>query len=585
MVKARRQQKRHLPAVQGIRKGQVYVVLGSAVPLGILDIAAHDPAVLVFSGIVLAGVTFCSNDIAEGIENQMREMAAPDPRKVVAGTARIVDAIRNPEIKLPYRDQSVKARAIRMLALDKLGFVESQGVRARLGDEIAYVGQDEEDWDIVEDDDWDRVDDDAEDGDWDTVEEDGDSISYQIELGRIIETGDRLDPHINRILGKGMLLAGSQGTGKSNIVGLLAQCATGCQMPYLIIDFKGEFYPLCDLAPTGLRAICPIDGEDPSEQTFFLDTGTARDLARKMMEEFRQVVLDVPSYNGDSDYVAQVIAALLHALMDYARDVRKQGLEPWPALIITDEAHNFLPERQNLSAFAMLDRKGSFAALTSAYSRMANTGRSFGYTLVMATQRLPNIAKWSIANLQVKVILAHALKNDLDSCEEETGGLVDREDIKHLAQGTGIVVGLSREPLVVAFDKQRAPHVSNTPTVERIQDVMRFRYAAGNAPAEHENQGDGERGNQGKWLPEPSEYGKSEGNLSTSQNGISTISTPMGNPKITESAKIEVLQAVIAIQSQGLPLTRTALRDYLKWSGRKFSDVLKPICDEMHIAE
>src|SRR5690242_19296736 len=104
---------------------------------------------------------------------------------------------------------------------------------------------------------------------------------------------------------------------------------------------------------------------------------------------------------------------------------------------------------------------------------MGNAGRSFGYTLIMATQRLPNIAKWSIANLQNKVILAHAEKNDLDSCEEETGGLVKRDVIKGLKQGTGVVIGFTGEPVIVQFDKQLARHVSVTPKVAHLKQQFR----------------------------------------------------------------------------------------------------------------
>lgn len=294
-------------------------------------------------------------------------------------------------------------------------------------------------------------------------------VADALVLGVKIDTGERFDPLMDDLLGQGVLLAGSQGAGKSNIVGLIAQSAGTIGMPFLIIDFKGEFYPLIDVVPNGIVAGHP-DGRGQFANGYYsLTSENAADLAQAIMEGPFQVILDVPSYNGDNDEVAAVIANLLHGMMDWSHNIKKQGGEPWPCLVITDEAHNFLPERRDLSALVMQNPKESYGALTKAYSRMANTGRSFGYTLVMATQRLPNIAKWSIANLQVKVVMRHSEKNDLDACMTETGGLIEREDIKRLEQGTGIVVGFAQNPLIVRFDKQRARHVSITPKVAHLK--------------------------------------------------------------------------------------------------------------------
>ena len=290
-----------------------------------------------------------------------------------------------------------------------------------------------------------------------------------LHLGYNVETHERFTPHINQFLGRGALIAGSQGTGKSNLIGLLATSCGECSMPLVVIDYKGEFYPLCETLPNGIRAGHPSMREDVDGGFFGLTVESASELAALVMETPFQVIIDIPSYHGNNDSMARALAAFLHALMDYAVKVRRSGTEPWPCVVVTDEAHHFVPQMQNLSGLAMRNPKESFGTLMSAYSRMANTGRSFGYTLVMATQRLPNIAKWSIANLHNKFILAHAEKNDLDACVAETGGLIDREDIKHLPIGTGIVLGFTKEPCRVQFDAQ-PHHVSTTPGIERIAE-------------------------------------------------------------------------------------------------------------------
>jgi hypothetical protein len=290
-----------------------------------------------------------------------------------------------------------------------------------------------------------------------------------LKLGRVVKTQRRFDPLMKLLLGIGLLLAGRQGMGKSNIIGLIAYSAGKCGrhgMPLVVIDYKGEFYTLCAVVPNGIRAGHPSLSEEAGPGFFPLTVGTAVELAKIVMEGPFQVVIDIPSYNSDGDEIAEVLAAFLHGLMDWSRKQKED--DRIPCLVITDEAHHFLPQQQNRSGLVMIDPKKGYGAMKKAYSRLANTGRSFGFTLVMATQRLPLIDKGAIGNLGIKVIMGHTVQNDLDACEEETGGLIDSETIKALEPGVGIVVGLTKEPTVVQFDEQPARHVSVTPNIERL---------------------------------------------------------------------------------------------------------------------
>lgn len=285
-----------------------------------------------------------------------------------------------------------------------------------------------------------------------------------LKLGGVLATGQRFEPHINAILGKGAIIAGGQDAGKSNLTGLIAACAGKCYMSLVVFDLKGEFYTLTEVVPNGVRAGHPSFAEEAGDGYYSLTVENAREFAEIIMVYGFQAIIDIPSYNGNNDEIAEVMAVLLNGLMDWSQQQAEQ--DRLPCLVITDEAHNFLPESRNLSAMRMT--KDNYDLLQSAYSRMANTGRSYGYTLVMATQRIANIAKWSIANLRIKVIMAHAEKNDLDRCEEEVGkDVANRETVKTLEQGCGIVVGFTKEPYIVKFDKQPARHVSHTPMIER----------------------------------------------------------------------------------------------------------------------
>ncbi len=315
----------------------------------------------------------------------------------------------------------------------------------------------------------------------DDFEDELEEKQYQtlIELGKI--GSQQYLMHINGLLGAGALIAGCQGAGKSNLLGLLSHGASKCGVGVLIIDYKGEFYPVLDVVDIGVRAGHPNLAAEAGERYYVLTPSTALDFADMFLTFSDQgfvAVIDVPSYGGEVNLLAETLALVLNSLMDWSQ--RQKPADRLPCLIITDEAHNFVPEQPSRSGLRMA--KAQFDGLQSAYTRILNAGRSYGFTAVMATQRLTNIAKWSISNLQVKVIMRHTEKNDLDRCEEEAGEVADRATVKAMPKGSGIVIGLSPDPQIVAFKKQPAEHISVTPQIERVherreQPVMRPRFS------------------------------------------------------------------------------------------------------------
>lgn len=288
-----------------------------------------------------------------------------------------------------------------------------------------------------------------------------------IELGKI--GSQQYLMHINGLLGAGALIAGCQGAGKSNLLGLLSHGASKCGVGVLIVDYKGEFYPVLDVVDIGVRAGHPNLAAEAGERYYVLTPSTAPDFADMFLTFSDQgfvAVIDVPSYGGEVNLLAETLALVLNSLMDWSQ--RQKPADRLPCLVITDEAHNFVPEQPSRSGLRMA--KAQFDGLQSAYTRILNAGRSYGFTAVMATQRLTNIAKWSISNLQVKVIMRHTEKNDLDRCEEEAGEVADRATVKQMPKGSGIVIGLPPDPQIVAFKKQPAEHISVTPQIERVHE-------------------------------------------------------------------------------------------------------------------
>lgn len=285
-----------------------------------------------------------------------------------------------------------------------------------------------------------------------------------IRLGRVVATGQRFDPHVNQFLGDGGVIAGQPGAGKSNLLGLMATGAANCGLSTIVLDYKREFYTLQEVVPTFLRAGHASFASEAGEHYYILTGETAADLADIIMRYGFLAVIDVPSYAGRPNNLAEAITALLNALMDRAQAQEERNR--LPCLILVDEAHNFWPEERKLSAFSTMD-KANFDALQAAYNRIVTGGRSYGFTMIVATQRIANIAKWAIAPLQIKVIMRHREQNDLKRCKEDAGE-ADQRTITMLEPGQGIVIGLTEDPMTIQFDRQAARHVSVTPTVERV---------------------------------------------------------------------------------------------------------------------
>ncbi len=300
-------------------------------------------------------------------------------------------------------------------------------------------------------------------------QEEAAAFETHVKMGKVLvpagHAGERFDPHINSILGLGMVIAGAPGAGKSNLLGLLATGAVKCGMGGVIIDFKNEYYPLLKKVPCGVIAGHPSYAREAGENFFSLTPETARDLAEIIMTWSPYgflAVVNAPSYGGAPDLLGETIAALFDAMVDWSM-AQKEG-DRLPCITFVDEAHNYFPEARKLSAYPM--QAETFQVLCSAYNRMATAGRSFGHTLVVATQRIANIATWSIGTLQIKVIMKHTELNDLKRCNSETSA-AEPTVVRELEQGTGIVVGLSKKPLIIQFDRQPARHVSHTPGIER----------------------------------------------------------------------------------------------------------------------
>ncbi len=289
------------------------------------------------------------------------------------------------------------------------------------------------------------------------------SLGYLTNVGKLA----RFDPHMDMLLGKGLIVAGVQGMGKSNIAALVQESASHCDMPTVMFDLKREFHTIVDVAPNAIRAGHEsLQGSIPGY--FVLSAENADEFAHMVMTGKHQAIIDLQSYGRNLTDAANIITAVLNSFLAWAK---AQGEDNCiPCLMMLDEAQMFLPQNPQLSILSA----NTINTLQAAFFEMCNMGRTLGYTMCFFTQSIANMQKWAIRNCQRKIVGIHVEKNDLDRCEEEVDeDVATREKIKTLPEGVGVVIGFTPTQQLVKFDKRISRHVSNTPSIARLRQPLK----------------------------------------------------------------------------------------------------------------
>lgn len=416
-------------------KTQMLVTSIPVVATGVVEIASH------FNfGLLLAGgfVTLVMARHTQDILNYL--VPGQDVEQVHEVTERVVDALS--PMRGENNDQAFFPKLKRLVGIDPPRVVDALPKNATPQERSGKQAREESSSSFREDE--------------------------LLRLGYLVQSGNdaRFDPHMDLLLGRGLIVAGVQGMGKSNIAALVMESASRCDMPVVMFDLKREYHTIGDVAPNAIRA-----GHESLEGSirgyFVLSEATTDEFAHLVMSGKHQAIIDLPSYGDDLNVCAKVMAALLKSLMAWSK---AQGEDDrLPCLVMLDEAQVFLPQDQTLSPL----NRDTLITVQAAFWQMCNMGRSMGYTMCFFTQSIANLQKWAIKNCQCKVVGIHVEKNDLDRCVEEVDPeLVTREQIKTMPKGVGVVIGFTPSQILVKFDKRLSRHVSNTPNVARLRKPL-----------------------------------------------------------------------------------------------------------------
>jgi hypothetical protein len=215
-----------------------------------------------------------------------------------------------------------------------------------------------------------------------------------------IRLNDQIGIDLSKLIESRLLVQANSGGGKSWAIRRIIEQAFG-HVQIIVLDPEGEF--------TNLRerydfVFAGKGGDAPAEPR------SAALLARRLLELKASAIIDLYELNPQErkHFVRLFCEAMVNAPKELWHD----------CLVIIDEAHVFAPE------------KGESEAMGPVID-LATRGRKRGYSIVLATQRLPKLAKDAAAECNNKLIGRASQDIDRKRAAEELG-FTSREQILSL---------------------------------------------------------------------------------------------------------------------------------------------------------
>jgi hypothetical protein len=285
-------------------------------------------------------------------------------------------------------------------------------------------------------------------------------------------------PHVNDILGHAILGIGQRGTGKSNLAARLIEQLGEHPIPMFVGDYKGDYTTLPEILKRCVIAGAPDwPGQKECDIYWRITKQNAEHAGALIMERGVQLVFECLTYDS-LDEACEVMTSVIKGMFDWSL---KQPIDQRiPALVLLDEAQQFLPQNQGDSRI----NKELSNQLFLMFEKLNSVGRSFGFTPAFFTQRIAQIRKEVIGGSELFFLMRQTLPLDLREYEKIIGKdenekwLLDRRIAQRLEQGYGIVFR-DGEFFVTHFKKRGSTHNNITPELE---DAIAFYESRSGAP-------------------------------------------------------------------------------------------------------
>ena len=251
-----------------------------------------------------------------------------------------------------------------------------------------------------------------------------------------INIAEGVDISAQQVMTGRCCIIGQSGSGKSFLVGVIAEELGKLGLPFLIVDTEGEYRSLKSL----FKAIWISD--EPGA-----DLGLDADYNEVVGSS---IEFGVPIIFDVSDAVDKIGAAtsLLSALYNAEESLRK------PYLVIIEEADMFVPQ---------VIRKGG-----NIIEEISVRGRKRGIGLLVATQRPANISKNVLSQCSYGFIGKLTIENDISAIDILFDSKKDAEKIVGLGPGEFLPFGIGHQG-AIKVKARSAQHMGVTPGVSMSQ--------------------------------------------------------------------------------------------------------------------
>jgi hypothetical protein len=280
-----------------------------------------------------------------------------------------------------------------------------------------------------------------------------------------LDLSPQFQPHVNEILGHCILGIGQRGTGKSNLAAKLIEQLGEHPIPMFVGDYKGDYTTLPEvLRRCVIAGAADWPGQKDCHIYWRITAQNAEHAGALIMERGVQLVFECLTY-GSLDEACEIMTLVIKGMFDWS--LKQPVDQRVPALVLLDEAQQFLPQNQGDSRI----NKELSNQLFLMFEKLNSVGRSFGFTPAFFTQRIAQIRKEVIGGSELFFLMRQTLPLDLKGYEEligkDEGGkwLLDRRIAQKLGQGYGIVFK-DGEFFVTHFEKRVSTHNNITPELE-----------------------------------------------------------------------------------------------------------------------
>lgn len=409
-------------------------------------------------------------------------------------------------------------------------------------------------------------------------------------------------PHVNSVVGHCILCVGQRGAGKTGAAARLIEQLGQYKIPFLVFDYKLDYPTLPDVLEKCMNAGCPdwkLQQEYNEGGYWPLDTDNAFDAGWTILEKGARIIFQVKSYPNINE-AAKVMLGILDGMVAWANN-RPAGSRV-PALVLLDEAQQFLPEGMNISS---INQELSIRLLT-AFEQLNSVGRSLGLTPAFFTQRPAQIKKSVIGGSEIFWLMKQSISQDLKVYEDTLGKEnINRQAIQSFESGEALVYE-NGELLHTRFYERQSEHLSITPTLEDAEQFYKSKHFTSslidakrvlNSHSQEPVNNDPYQNVSSSDTPsreftreyvnavvEPSEGRECPVNIHTIHEPIHEAFTPL----FTAQESVEVIKAYGALMMKsGQPPSRNALLKWMhdnvneRWNTSKNNyAVFKAICDE-----